>query len=536
MCLKRMIFVIFAVTMCACGREDLGNEAAKEPIATEIPGTDGVTNHEKGKDSIIAEKDVIPLTTEYFSSSVMLDYLKSNVDVDKNGILSSLERENVREIFFEPHAGSGDGEIFDGFEHFPNLSYVALPRCEKAVFKDCPSLFAVSGNEPDAYGELIFENCPELVSCGTTFHAARCLTVKNCKGLRYAYSFDAIHLRYLGDAKEIWTFEGVNNLELFGKAENLPDQIVADAGEATFVTYSYNQDGLVWNEDAEVSENGSLLIGGKERIKWTNSEGYVYAYLPSKNKLEEMILTQELLPESAGRINRIGLLSYSMKNGVAYAVETENELFVVAVGTDGNCQSYDSFVDWECERKGMITIDSAHFGSDDFCKYIQMNIDMNKDGVLSKEERMAVTEIFLSEEDEFCYREKSEVAKGFELFPNLKRLSTDNVENLIIQNHYALEQYTTGDSYLGRLFVENCGGLKEIGFYLVYGKSNLYVKNCCALEKISCTDIGIEDAIELVGTPCLVVDRFLLGRGEHAVIDKKISLYPESSILPMYWE
>ncbi len=545
---RKTVIALLMIGLCACNKEvNSGKiDETRETIVPKEIEKEEVKNPTNSVEIILPKEDEIPLTSDLFSSTVMLDYLKVEVDYDQNGFLSASEREKITELFFDPRAGSAGDEVFDGFEFFPNLTYVVLPRCEKAVFMDCPSLIAVSGNETDAYGELVFEHCPNLVSCGTLFHAARNLSVKDCKALRYAYSYDSISLRYIygkswapeKNKEEVWRFEAVNDLELYGNSENLPDRIVADASEVTFVTYDHSRDACVWNDDFEVDENGTLLIGGKNRIEWINKEAYADAVLPTKEELEKLITKQSLLPEKSGKINRISLLSYSLKNGVAYAVETGDELLVIAVGTNGVCRCYASLEEWECEKTGPVSIDSAHFGSEAFCEFIRMFIDENKDGVLSKEERLAVTEIILAkigDEFEFAYWEKSDVVRGLELFPNLKNLCTDNVETLILQNHPSLERYTTGDSHLGRLFVENCSSLKEISFSLVYGKSNLYVKNCRALETVENTDMGIEDAIELVRTPKLVINRELL-YGKYVTLDRNVSFWPEKSVLPLFWE
>lgn len=496
---SKFIILFLLLGFCACNKpvETSNGNPSQSTVPTTILISD-VTPTVQPIENIQPREDEIPLTSACFSSSVMIDYLKSEVDLDQNGYLSYEERENVTEIFFDPLEIAAIEEEFDGFECFPDLAYVVLPKCKKAVFRNCLSLIAVSGNETDAYGELIFENCPNLISCGTLFHAARNLSVKDCEALRYVYCYDAI---MPGEDGDTWTFEGIKELEVFGRAENLPERIVADAGEVTLVSYDGNEDTNLWNEDFTITEDGTLLIGGKARIDWLNKESYADAVRPMSKQLERMITEQNILSKKSGEINRISLLSYSLKNGVAYAVEVGDNIFVIEVSPDGTCMAYDSFREWKEEKQGIIPIDIYHFGSEAFCKYIRMYIDENQDGVLSKEERLAVTKIVLADSEEYSYWEKSDVVRGLELFPNLTILCTDNVDNLILQNHPSLEYYGTGESHLDRIYVENCSRLKEIGFSLVYGKSNVYVKKCQAFERLVNTDMGIEDAVELVRTP-----------------------------------
>ncbi len=138
---------------------------------------------------------------------------------------------------------------------------------------------------------------------------------------------------------------------------------------------------------------------------------------------------------------------------------------------------------------GTIAIDEAHFTSEVFRAYILEHFDTDKDGILSVEERRAITSIDISPYDEPRYDFSTETVDGLEYFPFLSSFITEvRIHTLIIDGHPSLETidyYAAWDgeedgSY-NNLYIKNCPNLKEVSAWL---ENNITVSDCEQLEII----------------------------------------------------
>lgn len=160
-------------------------------------------------------------------------------------------------------------------------------------------------------------------------------------------------------------------------------------------------------------------------------------------------------------------------------MENQGGSFVAAVSPDGVCTKYESIPEWKCRSVGDVPVSAEYFGSEQMCKYLRENADLNQDGVLDAEERKAVTKINLIENpdtddpneiEKNAQVEFSEYIKGMDLFPNLTLFSPSNADNVILINVPKVESFGVGMTTLSRALVENCNSLQLINYYNCWGK------------------------------------------------------------------
>jgi len=156
-------------------------------------------------------------------------------------------------------------------------------------------------------------------------------------------------------------------------------------------------------------------------------------------------------------------------------------------------------------RKETLPIDIEHFGSDAFCNFILKNLDVDKDGVLSAEERWNITELNLGLEDIDTVQAPFDgTVSGFQNFPNLKELRACSAYKIEIMNHPTLERFTTIECFLDEVRIENCPRLTTINCYGTFGKSKFYVQNCENLLWFETVE-GYNETLTFVNTPNVVV-------------------------------
>jgi len=110
-----------------------------------------------------------------------------------------------------------------------------------------------------------------------------------------------------------------------------------------------------------------------------------------------------------------------------------------------------------------IPIDEAHFTSSLFREYLSKEIDIDKNGYLSGEERVDVRYLYL-EAPVKTYPVQSSgfgVLDGFEYFPNLRYLCTNSAEQIIFTDHPSIH-YVEAKGGVGYLYVEDCPKFKMI--------------------------------------------------------------------------
>lgn len=110
----------------------------------------------------LSEEDVL-ICKENFSNIIFRDYLREEIDLDHNGILSRAERERITLIDLQNIELGPD--VMDGFCYFPNLKSLYLPSCRKLSCVDCPELLEVaffSMTAGEVAVEVEVENCPKL--------------------------------------------------------------------------------------------------------------------------------------------------------------------------------------------------------------------------------------------------------------------------------------------------------------------------------------------------------------------------------------
>ena len=156
-------------------------------------------------------------------------------------------------------------------------------------------------------------------------------------------------------------------------------------------------------------------------------------------------------------------------------------------------------------KKEMLTIDSEHFGSEAFCSFIREKLDLDKDGVLSGEERWNVTELYLGLENPDQVQTPFDgVVRGFSYFPNLKEIHGCSAYEIEIKNHSALERFTTTECWLDEVRIEDCPNLTTVNCYGTFGKSRFLIRNCEKLLQFETVE-GYNESLTFVNTPNVVV-------------------------------
>jgi len=123
------------------------------------------------------------------------------------------------------------------------------------------------------------------------------------------------------------------------------------------------------------------------------------------------------------------------------------------------------------EHRELLPIDEAHFTSEVFRNYIAEHYDCDGDGYLSNTEQAAITEICIDySEDAFA----EERLDGFEYFPALERLDISSAGEIVLQNHDGINYFGGEEGHVGKIFIENCPALTNIGFYH-HGIDSLYI-------------------------------------------------------------
>lgn len=104
-----------------------------------------------------------------------------------------------------------------------------------------------------------------------------------------------------------------------------------------------------------------------------------------------------------------------------------------------------------------IPLDDKHFTSKNFREYLSVECDSDKNGYLSEAERAEVRYLYLEAPVE-AYNTKTsgfDVLDGFEYFPNLRYVYTNNAKQMIF-NHHPSIRYVEVKGGLAYLHVENC--------------------------------------------------------------------------------
>jgi len=110
-----------------------------------------------------------------------------------------------------------------------------------------------------------------------------------------------------------------------------------------------------------------------------------------------------------------------------------------------------------------IPIDEAHFTSSLFREYLSKEMDLDKNGYLSGEERVGVRYLYLEAPIKTYPAQSSGfgVLDGFEYFPNLRYLCTNRAEQIIFTDHPSIH-YVEVKGDVGYLYVEDCPKFKMI--------------------------------------------------------------------------
>ncbi len=123
------------------------------------------------------------------------------------------------------------------------------------------------------------------------------------------------------------------------------------------------------------------------------------------------------------------------------------------------------------EHKELLPIDEEHFASEVFRNYITEHYDCDGDGYLSNPEQSAITEICIDySEDVFA----AERLDGFKYFPALERLDISSAGEIVLQNHPGIKYFGGEEGHVGKVFIEDCPALTNIGFYH-HGIDSLYI-------------------------------------------------------------
>ncbi|MBR6537955.1 MAG: hypothetical protein IKT67_12230 [Lachnospiraceae bacterium] len=104
-----------------------------------------------------------------------------------------------------------------------------------------------------------------------------------------------------------------------------------------------------------------------------------------------------------------------------------------------------------------IPLDEKHFTSVKFREYLSAECDIDKNGYLSEEERADVRYLYLKAPVVPYYMKSDgfDVLDGFEYFPNLRYVYTNNAKQMIFNNHPSI-RYVEVNGDLAYLHVEDC--------------------------------------------------------------------------------
>ncbi len=104
-----------------------------------------------------------------------------------------------------------------------------------------------------------------------------------------------------------------------------------------------------------------------------------------------------------------------------------------------------------------IPLDEKHFTSEKFREYLSAECDVDKNGYLSEEERADVRYLYLKAPVVPYYMKSDgfDVLDGFEYFPNLRYVYTNNAKQMIFNNHPSI-RYVEVNGDLAYLHVEDC--------------------------------------------------------------------------------
>ena len=397
----------------------------------------------------IPENTDVPINEAYFSSALFREYISNNIDKNKDGVLSRQERENVSFIALRYEY---EGECLDGFEHFPNLSSLYVIEGEQVIVKNCASLsfFQIEYGE---FKSLQVMNCPKLEDVEIISCAGERAEVFNCPKLRTIY-LDNNRFDELSVTEVHGTSVCLNGWVDF-------DKMVLDRNSMLKITSK---------------------VGSVYRNKWKGEETRIYT------SVEAFISDAEL--------EWVGIKEeedFSQEENKEPDLDVWPEIMPVSIPDD-------------------VPITEEFFSDVDFRTVISSRYDIDKNGVLSRNEREAVTEI-IWDNAEFSDLEGTfddAVLDGLGAFPNLVTMDVKYAEKVILVNHPSIK-VIGGDTGGASFYIQNCPALENMGFSF-YGGS-IIIRDCENLRRFAAHQTSFRNLV-FSGTPQLVVslERSELGR------------------------
>lgn len=130
-------------------------------------------------------QDRVPVDGEHFSDESFREFLLERYDLDGDGCLSRMEREQVTELFWrEGWADTVSGiTVLDGLDWFPKLEDISAV-CDTVIYlKDHPGIHSVGASESSRYAQVWVENCENLETMGFYMYYGL-VHVKDCEKLR----------------------------------------------------------------------------------------------------------------------------------------------------------------------------------------------------------------------------------------------------------------------------------------------------------------------------------------------------------------
>ncbi len=106
-------------------------------------------------------------------------------------LLSLREREAVEVMDFSASIRF-DGQILDGFQHFPKLRELSLGRTGTLVVENHPSLEVIDGDAP-GLKKLMVRNCPELRRIDLDLSKIEEVVIEGCGKLEGKIPIDEEH-------------------------------------------------------------------------------------------------------------------------------------------------------------------------------------------------------------------------------------------------------------------------------------------------------------------------------------------------------